>query len=107
MEYLMPSIIAIVLTLLILVFSFFITKMRTYHHDEISNEIMNLLGNINDSNSDIHNQFIRTKKRAAKLSEITKEVVDIKQDIKRIENDMEDINKSIEDLKHKINKRRG
>ena len=107
MEYLMPSIIAIVLTLLILLFSFFITKMRTYHHDEISNEIMNLLGNINDSNSDIHNQFIRTKKRAAKLSEITKEVVDIKQDIKRIENDMEDINKSIEDLKHKINKRRG
>ena len=107
MEYLMPSIIAIVVTLLILAFSFFITKMRNYHHDEISNEIMNLLGNINDSNSDIHNQFIRTKKRAAKLSEITKEVVDIKQDIKRIENDMEDINKSIEDLKHKINKRRG
>ena len=107
MEYLMPSIIAVVLTLLILLFSFFITKMRTYHHDEISNEIMNLLGNINDSNTDIHNQFIRTKKRAAKLSEITKEVVDIKQDIKRIENDMEDINKSIEDLKHKINKRRG
>lgn len=107
MEYLMPSIIAIVLTLLILIFSFFITKMRTYHHDKISNEIMNLLGNINDSNSDIHNQFVRTKKRAAKLSEITKEVVDIKQDIKRIENDMEDINKSIEDLKHKINKRRG
>lgn len=107
MEYLMPSIIAIVLTLLILLFSFFITKMRTYHHEEISNEIMNLLGNINDSNTDIHNQFIRTKKRAAKLSEITKEVVDIKQDIKRIENDMEDINKSIEDLKHKINKRRG
>lgn len=107
MEYLMPSIIAIVLTLLILVFSFFITKIRKYHNEEISNEIMNLLGNINDSNSDIHNQFIRTKKRAAKLSEITKEVVDIKQDIKRIENDMEDINKSIEDLKHKINKRRG
>lgn len=107
MEYLMPSIIAIVLTLLILLFSFFITKMRTYHHEEISNEIMNLLGNIDDSNTDIHNQFVRTKKRAAKLSEITKEVVDIKQDIKRIENDMEDINKSIEDLKHKINKRRG
>lgn len=107
MEYLMPSIIVIVLTLLILIFSFFITKMRTYHHDEISNEIMNLLGNINDSNTDIHNQFVRTKKRAAKLSEITKEVVDIKQDIKRIENDMEDINKSIEDLKYKINKRRG
>nr|DAF62327.1 MAG TPA: tumor suppressor protein [Myoviridae sp. ctIty1] len=81
--------------------------MRNYHRDEISNEIMNLLGNINDSNTDIHNQFVRTKKRAAKLSEITKEVVDIKQDIKRIENDMEDINKSIEDLKHKINKRRG
>lgn len=107
MEYLMPSIIAIVLTLLILLFSFFITKMRTYHHEEISNEIMNLLGNINDSNTDIHNQFIRTKKRAAKLSEITKEVVDIKQNIERIENDIEDINKSIEDLKHKINKRRG
>ena len=107
MEYLMPSIIVVVLTLLILVFSFFITKMRNSHRDEISNEIMNLLGNINDSNSDIHKKFIRTKKRAAKLSEITKEVVDIKQDIKRIENDMEDINKSIEDLKHKINKRRG
>ena len=107
MEYLMPSIIAIVLTLLILVFSFFITKMRTYHHDEISNEIMNLLENINDSNSDIHNQFVRTKKRAAKLSEITKEVVDIKQDIKRIENDIKDINGSIEDLKQRINKRRG
>lgn len=107
MEYLMPSIIAIVLTLLILIFSFFITKMRTYHHDESSNEIMNLLGNINDSNTDIHNQFVRTKKRAAKLSEITKEVVDIKQDIKRIENDIENINGSIEDLKHKINKRRG
>lgn len=107
MEYLMPSIIAIVLTLLILVFSFFITRMRKYHHDEISDEIMNLLGNINDSNTDIHNQFIRTKKKAAKLSEITKEVVDIKQDIKRIENDIKDINGSIEDLKHKINKRRG
>lgn len=107
MEYLMPSIIAIVLTLLILVFSFFITRMRKYHHDEISDEIMNLLGNINDSNTDIHNQFIRTKKKAAKLSEITKEVVDIKQDIKRIENDIKDINGSIEDLKRKINKRRG
>ena len=107
MEYLMPSIIAIVLTLLILVFSFFITRMRKYHHDEISDEIMNLLGSINDSNTDIHNQFIRTKKKAAKLSEITKEVVDIKQDIKRLENDIKDINGSIEDLKHKINKRRG
>ncbi len=107
MEYLMPSIIAIVLTLLILVFSFFITKMRKYHHEEISNEIINLLGNIDDSNTDIHNQFVKTKKRAAKLSEITKEVVDIKQNIERIENDIEDINKSIEDLKHKINKRRG
>ena len=81
--------------------------MRKYHHEEISNEIMNLLGNIDDSNTDIHNQFVRTKKRAAKLSEITKEVVDIKQNIERIENDIEDINKSIEDLKHKINKRRG
>ena len=107
MEYLMPSIIAIVLTLLILLFSFFITKMRNHHHDKISNEIMDLLENINDSDSDMHNQFIITKNRAVKLSEIPKEVVNIKQGIKRIENDIEDINKSIEDLKHKINKRRG
>lgn len=107
MEYLMPSIIAIVLTLLILVFSFLITKMGKFHHDEISNEIMNLLENINDSNSNMHKQFIRAKNRAAKLSEITKEVVNIKQDIKRIENDIKNINGSIEDLKYKINKRRG
>ena len=107
MEYLMPFIVSIVLTFIILSFSVFINKIKNSHMDSINDQIMELLGSINESNSDIRNRFIATKKKAYNLNEVNNEVAIIKQNIKRIENDIKDINKSIDELKTKTHKKRG
>ena len=107
MEYLMPFIVSIVLTFIILSFSVFINKIKNSHMDSINDQIMELLGSINESNSDIRDRFLITKKKAYNLNEVSKEVAIIKQNIKRIENDIKDINKSIDELKTKTHKKRG
>lgn len=107
MEYLMPFIVSIVLTFIILSFSVFINKIKNSHMDSINDQIMELLGTINESNSDIRDRFLTTKKKAYNLNEVSKEVDIIKQNIKRIENDIKDINKSIDELKTKTHKKRG
>lgn len=90
----------------ILVTTIFFEKIKNLQKDQLSHQIIDLLGSINDHNTDMHRQFMKTKKKAYTLNEVSKEVTDIKQDIKRIESDIRSINEAIDNLNSKTNKKR-
>lgn len=105
MDFTVIILIAVVFVGGILITTIFFEKIRNLQKDQLNHQIIELLGSINDHNTDMHRQFMKTKKKAYTLNEVSKEVADIKQDIKRIESDIRNINEAIDNLNSKTNKR--
>lgn len=105
MDFTVIILIAIVFVGGILITTIFFEKIRNLQKDQLNHQIIELLGSINDHNTDMHRQFMKTKKKAYTLNKVSKEVADIKQDIKRIESDIRNINEAIDNLNSKTNKR--
>lgn len=101
MDYRIILLVAVVFVIGILISTIYFEKMKNLQSDQLNRQIIELLGSINDRNSDMHKQFIKTKKKSYTLSEVSKEVTNIKQDIKRIEADIKNINEAIDALNNK------
>lgn len=101
MDYTIILLVAVVFVIGILISTIYFEKMKNLQSDQLNHQIIELLGSINDRNSDMYKQFIKTKKKAYTLSEVSKEVTNIKQDIKRIEIDIKNINEAIDALNNK------
>lgn len=101
MDYTIILLVTVVFIIGILISTIYFEKMKNLQSDQLNRQIIELLGSINDRNSDMHKQFVKTKKKAYTLSEVSKEVTNIKQDIKRIEADIKNINEAIDALNNK------
>lgn len=101
MDYTIILLVTVVFIIGILISTIYFEKMKNLQSDQLNRQIIELLGSINDRNIDMHKQFIKTKKKVYTLSEVSKEVTNIKQDIKRIEIDIKNINEAIDALNNK------
>ena len=63
MDYTIILLVTVVFIIGILISTIYFEKMKNLQSDQLNRQIIELLGSINDRNSDMHKQFVKTKRK--------------------------------------------